>query len=82
MDSVCFLFFVLFHSFTQEVDIALLKLYAEFSPEKLADLISADNGCDLTDCADWLERHGRLHAQALLYQRHGECEKALSVWKM
>ena len=64
----------------QEVDVALLKLYAESTPERLCDLISVDTGCSLEDCVDELEKHGRLHALGLLYQRHGENDRALAVW--
>ncbi|RUS87528.1 hypothetical protein EGW08_004704, partial [Elysia chlorotica] len=68
------------HGYKLEVDVALLKLYAESSPEKLPELLSDDPGCDLGDCVTWLERHGRLHSLGLLYQHHGESEKALAVW--
>ncbi|XP_005106604.1 transforming growth factor-beta receptor-associated protein 1 [Aplysia californica] len=68
------------HGYKREVDVALLKLYAESAPERLCELISVDTGCDLDDCVEWLERHGRLHALGLLYQRHAENDKALAVW--
>ncbi|CAL1541537.1 unnamed protein product [Lymnaea stagnalis] len=68
------------HGYKREVDVALLKLYAESTPEKLTELISVDTGCDLEDCVEWLEKHQRLHALGLLYQRHGESDKALGVW--
>ncbi|XP_055901147.1 transforming growth factor-beta receptor-associated protein 1-like [Biomphalaria glabrata] len=66
--------------YKREVDVALLKLYAELMPEKLSELISVDTGCDLGDCVEWLEKYNRLHALGLLYQRHGESDKALGVW--
>ena len=39
-----------------------------------------DSGCDLKDCADWLEKYNRHHALATLYKYHGESDKALSLW--
>ncbi|KAH9518827.1 transforming growth factor, beta receptor associated protein 1 [Bulinus truncatus] len=68
------------HGYKREIDIALLKLYAESVPEQLTELISVDTGCDLGDCVEWLEKYNRLHALGLLYQRHGESDKALGVW--
>ncbi|BFZ03909.1 hypothetical protein BsWGS_06947 [Bradybaena similaris] len=68
------------HGYKREIDVALLKLYAESAPEKLSELISVDTGCDLNDCVEWLEKYQRLHALGLLYQQHGEYERALAVW--
>ncbi|GFO22479.1 transforming growth factor-beta receptor-associated protein 1 [Plakobranchus ocellatus] len=68
------------YGYKLEVDVALLKLYAESWPDKLSELLSDDPGCDLGDCIVWLERHGRFHALGQLYQHHGESEKALAVW--
>ena len=66
--------------YTQEVDVALLKLYAESAPERLTELMAIDTGCSLEDCVDTLEKHSRLHALGQLYQIHGENDKALAVW--
>jgi len=41
----------------QEVDTALLKLYAEQDHESLLDLLASDNACLLADSAPWLEKH-------------------------
>ncbi|GFR68319.1 transforming growth factor-beta receptor-associated protein 1 [Elysia marginata] len=68
------------HGYKLEGDVALLKLYAESWPEKLPELLADDPGCDLNDCVTWLERHNRLYSLGLLYQHHGESEKALAVW--
>ncbi|CAG5123927.1 unnamed protein product [Candidula unifasciata] len=68
------------HGYKREIDVALLKLYAESAPEKLSELISVDTGCDLNDCVEWLEKYQRLHALGLLYQHHGEYDRALTVW--
>lgn len=68
------------HGFKQEIDEALLKLYAEINSAELLPLIEVDSGCDLKDCVEWLERYGRHHALALLYRYHGENDKALNIW--
>ncbi|KAJ8299668.1 hypothetical protein KUTeg_023728 [Tegillarca granosa] len=66
--------------FKQEIDIALLKLYAEVNSPELIPLIAVDTGCDLKDCVDWLEKYNRYHALALLYKYHSENDKALHIW--
>ncbi len=43
-------------------------------------LIAAEPACDMLDCAAFLEKHGRFHAQALLCRYHGDADKALSIW--
>lgn len=42
-----------------EVDTALLKLYAEQDHESLLDLLASDNTCLLADSAPWLEKHSK-----------------------
>ena len=66
--------------FSQEIDGALLKLYAETNSPELLALVAVDTGCDLRDCVEWLAKYGRFHALALLYKYHGENDKALAVW--
>ena len=43
----------------EEVDTALLKLYAEQDHESLLDLLASDNTCLLADSAPWLEKHSK-----------------------
>lgn len=40
-----------------EVDTALLKLYAELDHDSLLDLLASDNSCVLTDSVPWLEKY-------------------------
>lgn len=68
------------YGFKQEIDIALLKLYAETNSPELLTLVAVDTGCDLHDCVEWLTKYQRFHALAILYKYHGEYDKALSVW--
>ncbi|XP_064600183.1 transforming growth factor-beta receptor-associated protein 1-like [Liolophura sinensis] len=66
--------------FKQEIDGALLKLYAEVNSPELIPLIAIDSGCDLKDCTEVLEQYHRYHALGLLYKFHGENDKALHTW--
>ena len=43
----------------EEVDTALLKLYAEQDHESLLDLLASDNTCLLADSSPWLEKHSK-----------------------
>ncbi|KAG9348674.1 hypothetical protein JZ751_028991 [Albula glossodonta] len=52
----------------EDVDTALLKLYAEANHESLLDLLASDNACLLADSAPWLEKHRKYFALGLLYQ--------------
>ncbi|KAK3103798.1 hypothetical protein FSP39_021971 [Pinctada imbricata] len=67
--------------FKQEIDTALLKLYAEMNSPELIPLIAVDTGCDLKDCVEWLEKFHRYHALALLYKYHSDHDKALHIWQ-
>ncbi|XP_062566210.1 transforming growth factor-beta receptor-associated protein 1-like [Saccostrea cucullata] len=67
--------------FKQEIDVALLKLYAELNSEGLIPLISNDSGCDLNDCVEWLGKYERYHALGLLYRLHSDHDKALGIWQ-
>ncbi|KAH3886109.1 transforming growth factor-beta receptor-associated protein 1-like [Dreissena polymorpha] len=66
--------------FKQEIDVALLKLYAEINSPELLPLIEVDSGCDLKDCAEWLENYERHHSLAMLCKYHGDNDKALNIW--
>ena len=41
----------------EDVDTALLKLYAEQDHESLLDLLASDNSCLLADSVPWLEKY-------------------------
>jgi hypothetical protein len=65
----------------QEVDTALLKLYAEINAPELESFIAAGEiTCDIKDCCDWLEKKKCYHALALLHQHAHDHDKALKVW--
>lgn len=41
----------------EDVDTALLKLYAEQNHDSLLDLLASDNACLLADSVPWLEKY-------------------------
>uniref|UniRef100_A0A8B9RCY2 Transforming growth factor, beta receptor associated protein 1 n=1 Tax=Astyanax mexicanus TaxID=7994 RepID=A0A8B9RCY2_ASTMX len=47
------------NGFREDVDTALLKLYAESGHDSLLDLLASNNACLLADSAPWLEKHHR-----------------------
>lgn len=47
------------HGYKEDVDTALLKLYAEAGHASLLDLLVTENACLLADSAAWLEKHKR-----------------------
>ena len=68
--------------FKQDVDTALVKLYAKDSPEKLAQYLKlSDLSCDMEDIAKVLAEHKRHHGLALVLQRQAsKMDKALGIW--
>jgi len=68
----------------KEVDVALLKLYAESdSSDLLTTLMSCCSHLSeagVADCADWLSRCGRNHAVGLLRHFRVDDAAALDVW--
>ncbi|KAJ8397886.1 hypothetical protein AAFF_G00432330 [Aldrovandia affinis] len=64
----------------EDVDTALLKLYAEANHESLLDLLASDNACLLADSAPWLEKHHKYFALGLLYHYNGQDDAALQLW--
>ncbi|KAL6456082.1 hypothetical protein MHYP_G00359330 [Metynnis hypsauchen] len=68
------------NGFREDVDTALLKLYAEIGHESLLDLLASDNACLLADSAPWLEKHNRYFALGLLYHYNGQDSSALQMW--
>ncbi|XP_066520555.1 transforming growth factor-beta receptor-associated protein 1 homolog [Hoplias malabaricus] len=68
------------NGFREDVDTALLKLYAEMGHDSLLDLLASENACLLADSAPWLEKHHRYFALGLLYQYNGQDAAALQLW--
>jgi elongation factor P--beta-lysine ligase len=72
---------MMFSCLFQEVDTALLKLYAETNaPELEAFIVAGEITCDVKDCCDWLEKSKCYHALALLHRHAHDHDKALKVW--
>ncbi|XP_015284066.1 PREDICTED: transforming growth factor-beta receptor-associated protein 1 [Gekko japonicus] len=68
------------NGYKEDVDTALLKLYAEANHESLLDLLASENFCILTDSATWLEKHKKFFALGLLYHSNGQDAAALQLW--
>ncbi|KAM9826635.1 transforming growth factor-beta receptor-associated protein 1 homolog [Syngnathus typhle] len=64
----------------EDVDTALLKLYAEQNHESLLDLLASDNACLLADCVPWLEKYHKYFALGLLYHSNDQDPAALQMW--
>uniref|UniRef100_A0A3B4TN33 Transforming growth factor, beta receptor associated protein 1 n=1 Tax=Seriola dumerili TaxID=41447 RepID=A0A3B4TN33_SERDU len=64
----------------EDVDTALLKLYAEQDHESLLDLLATDNACVLADSVPWLEKYHKYFALGLLYHSNGQDSAALQLW--
>nr|XP_033803743.1 transforming growth factor-beta receptor-associated protein 1 isoform X1 [Geotrypetes seraphini] len=64
----------------EDIDTALLKLYAEASHENLLDLLGSENSCIMADSATWLEKYKKYFALGLLYHYHGQDAAALQLW--
>lgn len=68
------------HSYREDVDTALLKLYAEAGHASLLDLLVTENACLLADSAAWLEKHQRYFALGLLYHHNNQDAAAVQLW--
>ncbi|XP_075282079.1 transforming growth factor-beta receptor-associated protein 1 isoform X2 [Opisthocomus hoazin] len=68
------------NGYKEDIDTALLKLYAEANHESLLDLLVSENFCLLTDSAAWLEKHKKYFALGLLYHYNGQDAAALQLW--
>nr|XP_003218817.1 PREDICTED: transforming growth factor-beta receptor-associated protein 1 [Anolis carolinensis] len=68
------------NGYKEDVDTALLKLYAESNHESLLDLLVSENSCLLTDSAAWLEKHKKFFALGLLYHSNSQDAAALQLW--
>ncbi|XP_053311093.1 transforming growth factor-beta receptor-associated protein 1 [Spea bombifrons] len=68
------------NGYQEDVDTALLKLYAEADHESLLDLLVSDNACELIDSAAWLEKYNKYFALGLLYHYNKQDAAALQIW--
>ncbi|CAM4389633.1 transforming growth factor-beta receptor-associated protein 1 isoform X1 [Caretta caretta] len=68
------------NGYKEDIDTALLKLYAEANHESLLDLLVSENFCLLTDSATWLEKHKKYFALGLLHHYNGQDAAALQLW--
>ncbi|XP_043392469.1 transforming growth factor-beta receptor-associated protein 1 isoform X8 [Chelonia mydas] len=68
------------NGYKEDIDTALLKLYAEANHESLLDLLVSENFCLLTDSATWLEKHTKYFALGLLHHYNGQDAAALQLW--
>ncbi|XP_068124336.1 transforming growth factor-beta receptor-associated protein 1 isoform X2 [Hyperolius riggenbachi] len=68
------------NGYQQDVDTALLKLYAEADHESLLDLLVSDNSCEVADSAAWLKKHKKYFALGLLYHYNKQDATALEIW--
>ncbi|XP_075905435.1 transforming growth factor-beta receptor-associated protein 1 homolog [Nelusetta ayraudi] len=64
----------------EDIDTALLKLYAEQNHDSLLDLLASDNACVLADSVPWLEKYHKYFALGLLYHYKGQDSAALQTW--
>ena len=63
------------------MDTALIKLYAADDPDQLVKYAQTEDLiCDFDECKACLIKNGRHHALALLQQKHGQLDNALSTW--
>lgn len=66
----------------QEMETALLKLYAEIDSPDLIPLLAlcGSNIVDITDCAEWFKTYKRFHALGLLHKLRSEHSAAVDIW--
>lgn len=68
------------NGYKEDVDTALLKLYAEADHDSLLDLLVTENSCLLMDSAAWLEKHKKYFALGLLYHYNNQDAAAVQLW--
>ncbi|XP_062934548.1 transforming growth factor-beta receptor-associated protein 1 [Cynocephalus volans] len=68
------------NGYKEDIDTALLKLYAEADHDSLLDLLVTENFCLLTDSASWLEKHKKYFALGLLYHYNNQDAAAVQLW--
>ncbi|XP_040310059.1 transforming growth factor-beta receptor-associated protein 1 [Herpailurus yagouaroundi] len=68
------------NGYKEDIDTALLKLYAEADHDSLLDLLVTENSCLLTDSAACLEKHKKYFALGLLYHYNNQDAAAVQLW--
>ena len=68
------------HGKRDDLDTALLKLYAMGNCEQLLGFIGGENAANVEASVEALREFKRFHALGLLYCFHNMAEKALEVW--
>ncbi|XP_010643246.1 transforming growth factor-beta receptor-associated protein 1 isoform X2 [Fukomys damarensis] len=68
------------NGYKEDIDTALLKLYAEADHDSLLDLLVTENFCLLTDSVAWLEKHRKYFALGLLYHYNKQDATAVQLW--
>ncbi|XP_063809484.1 transforming growth factor-beta receptor-associated protein 1 [Pseudophryne corroboree] len=68
------------NGYQEDIDTALLKLYAEADHESLLDLLVSNNACAMADSAAWLEKHKKYYALGLLYHYNKQDATAVQTW--
>ncbi|XP_063085809.1 transforming growth factor-beta receptor-associated protein 1 isoform X2 [Cavia porcellus] len=68
------------NGYKEDIDTALLKLYAEADHDSLLDLLVTENFCLLTDSVAWLEKHRKYFALGLLYHYNNQDATAVQLW--
>ncbi|XP_019825407.2 transforming growth factor-beta receptor-associated protein 1 isoform X3 [Bos indicus] len=68
------------NGYKEDIDTALLKLYAEADHDSLLDLLVTENFCLLPDSAAWLEKHKKYFALGLLYHYNHQDAAAVQLW--
>uniref|UniRef100_A0A5F9DBX6 Transforming growth factor beta receptor associated protein 1 n=1 Tax=Oryctolagus cuniculus TaxID=9986 RepID=A0A5F9DBX6_RABIT len=68
------------NGYKEDIDTALLKLYAEADQDSLLDLLVTENFCLLTDSAAWLQKHKKYFALGLLYHYNNQDAAAVQLW--
>lgn len=62
------------NGYKEEIDTALLKLYAEANHDSLLDLLVSENSCLLVDAVPWLEKCKKYVPDDLYFYKYaGHC---------
>ncbi|KAJ3085395.1 transforming growth factor, beta receptor associated protein 1, partial [Quaeritorhiza haematococci] len=64
----------------EEIDTALLKIYAETDSQAMYQLLASEHYCLLEECEPFLVEKKRYYALSLLYKRNNLTRKVLETW--
>lgn len=62
----------------EDIDTALLKLYAEQNHDSLLDLLASENACLLADSVPWLEKYHKCVSFVFFFQHIINCFRPAS----